>query len=52
MPKPDLPVEKNLDTRMYINVFDRNVLYLLSGKKMSGKSDENFEGVTKFSPDE
>ena len=24
----------------------------LSGGKMSGESDENFEGVTKFSPDE
>ena len=24
----------------------------LSGEKMSGESDENFEGVTKFSPDE
>ena len=24
----------------------------LSGKKMSGESDENFEGVTKFSLDE
>ena len=24
----------------------------LSGKKMSGESDENFEGVTKFFPDE
>ena len=27
-------------------------LNTLSGKNMSGESDENFEGVTKFSPDE
>ena len=27
-------------------------IYTLSGKKMSGESNENFEGVTKFSPDE
>ena len=26
-------------------------MYTLSRKKMSGESDENFEGVTKFSPD-
>ena len=27
------------------------MLYLI-GEKMSGESDENFEGVAKFSPDE
>ena len=26
--------------------------HTLSGKKMSGESDENFKGVPKFSPDE
>ena len=31
-------------------IFEKS--HTLSGKKMSGESDENFEGVTKFSPNE